>query len=146
MGERRYSSTILDLGTRWKCVVSFTSLPLTPTEKSPRCPLSRWFAGVGAPEVVWTLWSREKSLASARNRISDTQPITCSYTDCAIQTSTLDWYSSGTGFDSRFGERLSWQIFRYVLSQVLGQWAIVASCCILPNLQTQSRVKSTYIK
>jgi hypothetical protein len=30
MGERRYSSAILDLGTRWRYVVSFTPWPLYP--------------------------------------------------------------------------------------------------------------------
>jgi hypothetical protein len=49
MGEWRYSSTILDLGTSWRWVVSFTPWPL----------YSRlWWA----PELVWTVWRREKIL------------------------------------------------------------------------------------
>jgi hypothetical protein len=32
MGEWMYSSTILDLGTRWRSVVSFTPQPLYPWE------------------------------------------------------------------------------------------------------------------
>jgi hypothetical protein len=42
MGEWRYSSTILDLGTRWKCVVSIKTRPLYPREKSPD---SHWIGG-----------------------------------------------------------------------------------------------------
>jgi hypothetical protein len=37
MGECKYSSTILDLSTRWRCVVSLTPRPLYPPgRKSPR--------------------------------------------------------------------------------------------------------------
>jgi hypothetical protein len=39
MEEKRYSSTILDLGTRWRSVVSFTPRPLHLLGKSPWCPL-----------------------------------------------------------------------------------------------------------
>jgi hypothetical protein len=35
MGEWRYSSTILELGTRWRLVVSFTHWRFTP-EKQPQ--------------------------------------------------------------------------------------------------------------
>jgi hypothetical protein len=35
MGEWRYNSTILDLSTRWRCVISYTPLPLYPLGKSP---------------------------------------------------------------------------------------------------------------
>jgi hypothetical protein len=41
MGEWRYTSTILDLDTRWRWVVSFTHLPLYSRGKSPRYPLAR---------------------------------------------------------------------------------------------------------
>jgi hypothetical protein len=40
MGEWRYSSTILDLDTKWR-VVSFTALPLYPRGKSNRYRLAR---------------------------------------------------------------------------------------------------------
>jgi hypothetical protein len=40
-GEYRYSTKILDLGTRWKWVVSFTPRPLHPWGKSPNYPLER---------------------------------------------------------------------------------------------------------
>jgi hypothetical protein len=45
MGEWRYSSTILDLGTRWKRVVSFTLPPLYPRGKRPPYPLHRRLGG-----------------------------------------------------------------------------------------------------
>jgi hypothetical protein len=41
-GEGRYSSTVIDLCTRWRCVVSFTPRPLSLQGKSPRYPLDRW--------------------------------------------------------------------------------------------------------
>jgi hypothetical protein len=41
MGEWRYSSTILNLGTRW----NFTPLPLYSRENSPRYPLYRRWVG-----------------------------------------------------------------------------------------------------
>jgi hypothetical protein len=37
----KYSSTVLDLGTRWRCVARFTLLRLYPLQKGPRYPLSR---------------------------------------------------------------------------------------------------------
>jgi hypothetical protein len=40
-GEWRCSSTVLDLGTRWRWVVNFTPLPLNPRGKNPRCRLYR---------------------------------------------------------------------------------------------------------
>jgi hypothetical protein len=41
MGEWRYSSTILDLGIKWKWMVSFTPQPLYLRRKSARYPLGR---------------------------------------------------------------------------------------------------------
>jgi hypothetical protein len=38
MGECRYSSTILDLATRWNYVVSSTTRPLYPRERAPMYP------------------------------------------------------------------------------------------------------------
>jgi hypothetical protein len=45
MGKWKYSSTILNPGTRWRKVVSFTLLPLCPQGKSPRFPLDRRLGG-----------------------------------------------------------------------------------------------------
>jgi hypothetical protein len=44
MGEWKYSSTFLDLGTRWRWVVSYTPLPLYP-----RYPLDRRLDGPQSP-------------------------------------------------------------------------------------------------
>jgi hypothetical protein len=47
----------LDLGTRWKWVVSFTPWPLYPSGKDPLVPTGQeagW-----APELLWTRWWRE---------------------------------------------------------------------------------------
>jgi hypothetical protein len=61
MAEWRYvySSTILDLGIRWRRVVKLHAPAALPSKKEPRVPIgeeARW-----APQPVWTLWGREKS-------------------------------------------------------------------------------------
>jgi hypothetical protein len=61
MGEWRYSSTILDLGTRWMWVVSFTPRPLDPREKSPWYPLDRT---LGRPQSRSGRCEEEKHLLS----------------------------------------------------------------------------------
>jgi hypothetical protein len=38
MGEWRYRSIILDLGTRWRIVAYFTPRPLYPPRKEPPVP------------------------------------------------------------------------------------------------------------
>jgi hypothetical protein len=45
MGEWRYSSTILDLRTRWRWMVSFTPLPFYPRGDSPLYPLDMKVGG-----------------------------------------------------------------------------------------------------
>jgi hypothetical protein len=45
MGEWRYSSTFLDLGTRWRQAVSFTALPLYPRGYSTQYPWDRRLGG-----------------------------------------------------------------------------------------------------
>jgi hypothetical protein len=44
-GEWMYSSTILDLSTRWRGVVSFTPRPRYPRENRPRYSLDRRLGG-----------------------------------------------------------------------------------------------------
>jgi hypothetical protein len=73
-GEWRWTSTILELGTRSRWAVTFTPLPLYPWERAPFPPIpivqeARW-----GPEPVW---STEESLAPARNQTLAVQPIAC---------------------------------------------------------------------
>jgi hypothetical protein len=72
MGEWEYSSTILVLGSGRRWVVSFTPQPFTPRQKNPvRTGRNvRW-----APEPVWTLCSREKSLVPTGNRTQTVQAV-----------------------------------------------------------------------
>jgi hypothetical protein len=49
---------ILDLGTTWRCVVSFMPRPLYPRGKSTTIPIG-WEAEF-VPEPVWKRWRREK--------------------------------------------------------------------------------------
>jgi hypothetical protein len=93
MGEWRYSSTILDLGIRWRWVVSFTLRPLYPGEKSPPYIPIGWEAWV--PEPVWTLWRREISCLT-RNRTPAVQPIARLYTDWSIPTPIPHTWESKT--------------------------------------------------
>jgi hypothetical protein len=60
MVERRYSSIILLLSTRWRCVVSFTLLPLYfPGEKNLCYPLYR---RLGGPKIRSGFYGKEKHL------------------------------------------------------------------------------------
>jgi hypothetical protein len=52
MGECRYSSTILELGNRWRKVVSFMPQPLYHRGKSLRCPLARRLGPVAGLDAV----------------------------------------------------------------------------------------------
>jgi hypothetical protein len=47
-------------------------------------PVSLRYNSGWAPEPVWTLWNREKSLAPVGNLILPIQPVACHYTDSAI--------------------------------------------------------------
>jgi hypothetical protein len=79
MGECRYSSTILDLGTRWRLEVSFTPRPLYLSGNSARCPFDRRLG-------CYEHYAKENILASAGNRTPAFQPVALGYTDWAIPT------------------------------------------------------------
>jgi hypothetical protein len=78
MGEWRYSSTILDLGTcggEWSASRSVQFIP----EKMPSVPIgqeARWVL-----EPIWTLWNKEKFLAPVGNGTQVVQPAAHCYTD-----------------------------------------------------------------
>jgi hypothetical protein len=79
MGEWRYTSTILDLGTRWRLVVSFKPRPLLyPRGKSPLYPLDR---RLGGPQSRSGRCEDEKNLA-----VLGIEPWPSSYTDWATPT------------------------------------------------------------
>jgi hypothetical protein len=65
-GSGGIAPRILNLGTRWRWVVSFTPKPLYPQGKRPCYPLDR---RLGVP--VWARWWREKFLSSSGPRIPD---------------------------------------------------------------------------
>jgi hypothetical protein len=75
MGEWRYSSTILHLGTRWRWMVRFTPRPLYPWRKSSGCPFDRRMAGPQSRSGQCGV----KSLNPARNRNPAVQPVACRY-------------------------------------------------------------------
>jgi hypothetical protein len=62
MREWRYSSTILDLGIRWRWVVSFMPWLFNPWKSCPPYPLDRW---MGGSQSSYGRCGDEKSLASA---------------------------------------------------------------------------------
>jgi hypothetical protein len=82
MGEWRYGSTILDLGTRWRWVVSFTPRPLyLPGERAPG---THWIGGWVGPKVgVDTVEKRKISHCRESNPGRPARR----YTDWAIPTS-----------------------------------------------------------
>jgi hypothetical protein len=73
MGECRNRSIILDLGTRWSRVVSFTLRPLYPWENRPQYPLYRRLVG---PQT--------RSIRFAGNRTPAFQAVARHSTDYAI--------------------------------------------------------------
>jgi hypothetical protein len=77
MGDWRYSSTIRELGTRWRYLVNFTPRPRYPHRNHPQYQLYR---RLGGPQSWSGCWSRQKSLTPARNRTPGVQPIACHYT------------------------------------------------------------------
>jgi hypothetical protein len=78
MEEWRYSSTNLDLGTRWTSGQLHAPTALPP-EKEPPIPIGKeagW-----TPESVWMLRRREKYLTPAGNRTPAVHPLARIYTD-----------------------------------------------------------------
>jgi hypothetical protein len=63
MKEWRYSSTVIDFGTKWRRVISFMHLSFYLRQRAP--VLSVQEPGC-VPEPVWKLETPEKSLTSPR--------------------------------------------------------------------------------
>jgi hypothetical protein len=81
--ERRYSSTILDLCTRWRWVLSFMPLPLYPWGNHPHYPLDR---SLGGPKSQFWHYGEKETLTPHGNWTSAAQPAPCSYTNQDILT------------------------------------------------------------
>jgi hypothetical protein len=87
-GEWRYSSIILNLGTKWRWMVSFTHLSLYLRGNS------RWYTmhrRLGwATEPIWTLWRMGKYLVRTWESIPDPTVVQRTwYTDWTIRAPTL---------------------------------------------------------
>jgi hypothetical protein len=71
-GKWSCGSTILDLGTKWRWVVSFTPRPLYSLGKSPRYPLDK---RLGGPQNLCECCGEEKNCAPAGIRTPAVQPV-----------------------------------------------------------------------
>jgi hypothetical protein len=84
IAELRYISTILDLGTKWKRVVSFKPRPLYRRGDIPRYPLYR---RLGGTQNRYGSCGVEKNIfPPAGNRTPVVQPVARSYNDWDIPT------------------------------------------------------------
>jgi hypothetical protein len=83
-GKWRYSSTILDLGTRWRLVVGITLRPFYPRGKGPRYTLDR---RLGGPQRRSGRCGVQKNLAPAGIRIPAAQLVGRCYTNWTISVS-----------------------------------------------------------
>jgi hypothetical protein len=81
MEEWIYISTILDLCTRWRWLLSFTPRPFYPRGKNDLYPLDRRLTG---PESLSGRCEKEKNFVPTGNRTPVVQPVTRRYTDWAI--------------------------------------------------------------
>jgi hypothetical protein len=89
MEEWRYSYTILDLGTGWRLVVSFTLLPLSPRGNRPRYPLNR---RLGGPQSRSGSYEEKKIFP-----LLGIEPVARCYTDWAI-LALNEFGTSGLGY------------------------------------------------
>jgi hypothetical protein len=76
MREWRYSSSILDLRSRW---MSASRPSRFTSGKRPPVPIGLDRGAGWAPEPVWKPWRKEKSLASTWNRTQPSSPSLCIY-------------------------------------------------------------------
>jgi hypothetical protein len=102
IGEQRYSSIILDLGSRYRWVISFTAQPFYPRGQITR------YQKLGGPQSRSEgCVSTEKSPASARNRNPAVQPAARRYTErdthslTAVTTTGDGWLAARQHAPSR---------------------------------------------
>jgi hypothetical protein len=93
MGKWRYSSTILDLGTKYVWVVNFTHRPRYPRGKSPRYALDR---RLGGPRNLYGR-SEVKNIYPVEIPTPAARPVSRRFTNLAIPTvliKCMEWISN----------------------------------------------------
>jgi hypothetical protein len=75
---------IIDLGTRWRWVVSFTPWPLYPQGKSPPYPLDRRLSGPQSRSGHGAEVKNSQPHRDSNSNHSTVQPVVSRYTDWAI--------------------------------------------------------------
>jgi hypothetical protein len=81
MKESGYSSTILDLGTIWIRVVTFTPRPLYPWGNHPWYPLNK---RLGGPQSLFGRYGEGKALVPSGKQTPAVQRVACRYTESVI--------------------------------------------------------------
>jgi hypothetical protein len=84
LGEWRYTLRILDLGDRWRWVVSFTFRPLYPRGKSPWYPFDRKLGGLQSRSERGVEEKNSQPPPGFKPYHRIVQPLVSRYTDWAI--------------------------------------------------------------
>jgi hypothetical protein len=97
------------------------------------CPVRKFVVGF-APEPVWTLWGREKSVSSTGNRTPTFQPVATDYTDWATFVEKLTVTKSSTFWGTRkiryrVGKSSHWYLFcahlNLFLCPLFSNWLLI---------------------
>jgi hypothetical protein len=147
-GSRGIAPRILNLGPRWRRVVSFTPRPLYPQGKSPRYPLDR---RLGGPQSRSGHGGEEKNSQplprESNPRTPIVQPVASRYTDWAILNRIVFYCTSTKIGESRPGHRLSWLMgFHDFPQDSTSKYATTASTPILLRYGTWSSSHTCYDK
>jgi hypothetical protein len=94
--EWRYSSTILDLGTKWRWVVSFTSPPLYPRGKRPWYPLDKRPGGQQSQSGRCGVGKNVLSLPEIEPRSSSPYPVAIPTELSWLKTTKYSYFLSPT--------------------------------------------------
>jgi hypothetical protein len=128
-GERRYSSSILDLGTRWRRMVGFTPRPLYSRGNFLRYPLDRRLV---EPQSRSGRCGEEENLAPAGIPSPAVQPAARSYTDRAGPTHefTFDYLKVVVSYKNqwRAGWVASWSNCAFITT-------LESKSCVWPEAQ-----------
>jgi hypothetical protein len=128
VGEWRYSCTILDLSTRWRGVVSFTSRPLYLWGKSP------WYSldgRLGGPQTQCQRCEVEKNLLPLPGiKPWPSSPLlySLSYSKIFVQISNSNKNSRHVNVYFQF---ILWcGLLHYVPRLIAGYWCFGGTCCL----------------